>query len=358
MIIEIPQAKREKIITLLSHWHAGRKSFTVLQAAQLLGTLEHITTVAPWLRYLFDCLRHSLIMALRFNTALVYKNKRLRDFFIDISFKGSSHDSILRKKFATGVIAKKIWHSKHAHFITKQLASELALLRDIFNNPLWFRLYTPISYLVNRTPGYVARGDACLDGAGGFSLDLQFWWFFEWPETIRNLTLKKFTTSVRIEQDKFISINLLEYLTIIISYAGAIQSLRDTKQEGSQQYPLLSIASDNTSAVAWTKKAILSNNIGKDLARFFCCLLSTNELGITTHHIAGTSNVTADKISRLSSSKFSVEFNSILQAHPELRSCRRFHPNPSLLCSLMQTLLQERTLPDALPERLGHFSLA
>ena len=204
------------------------------------------------------------------------------------------------------------------------------------------------------TPDCFARGDACLDGAGGFSLDLGFWWFFEWPTEIKKLTLKHFRTSVRIDQNKFISINLLEYLTIIITYAGAIAALKQSKLISTQPYPVLSLASDNTSAVAWTKKAVISNEIGKGLAQTFCNLLMTNELGLHTHHIAGSANIAADRISRMSSSKFSSEFRSLLQDHPELRSCRRFHPNPLLLSSLMQTLLREPTTVKLPPGQLGH----
>lgn len=65
MIVELPETKRAKILEKIAHWHSGRKSFTVLQAAQLLGILEHAATIAPWLKYMFDCLRHSLLQALR-----------------------------------------------------------------------------------------------------------------------------------------------------------------------------------------------------------------------------------------------------------------------------------------------------
>ena len=355
MIVKLPSSKREKIFTMLSHWHAGRKSFTVLQAAQLLGSLEHVTTVAPWMRYLFDCLRHSLLVALRTNAEKIYKNTKLRDFLSDASYKGSSYNGLLRKNFAVGVIAKKIWHSKTQHYITKQLGIELTNLRKLFFNEN-YTFSTPISYLIERTPDFFAQGDACLDGAGGFSLDLQFWWFFPWPQSVLKLTFKYFPTSIRVDKNKFISINLLEYLTIILCYAGAIQALRDSTNKVLPQYPLLGLDSDNTSAVAWTKKAVLSNDIGKGLAQFFCQMLSTNELGLHTRHIAGIKNITADKISRLSTSKISSDFRLILQEHPELRSCRRFHPNPLLLSSLMQMLLHTHKSPVLLPERLGHFT--
>ena len=235
-------------------------------------------------------------------------------------------------------------------------ASEIVFLQKKFSSRNRYRLYTPISYLVHRTPDYFARGDVCLDGAGGFCLGLKFWWFFPWPQSITILTLKHFRTSVRIEPTKFISINLLEYITIILTYAGAIEALRQLTASQTLKYPLLELASDNTSAVAWTKKAVLSNNIGKRLAQVFCRLKASNELGLSACHIAGVDNTTADKISRMSNSSFSSEFRTLLQEHPELRLCRRFHPNTLLVSSLMQMLLLEQTCPDLIPKPLGHFS--
>ena len=145
------------------------------------------------------------------------------------------------------------------------MRAELALLRGIFLDKEKYKLCTPISYIVERDPDFTALGDACLDGAGGYSVDLKFFWFFEWPVDIKKRTLKgDFKVRINIEKDKFISINLLEYLTIIISYAGAIQALRDKKI--SMDYPLISIDSDNTSAVSWTKKVVLTTTAGKALA--------------------------------------------------------------------------------------------
>ena len=93
----------------------------MLQAAQLLGVLEHAATVAPWLRYMFDCLRHSLLQALRINKTKICKNKKLSEFLTYASYRGSSYEVLLRKNYATSHISKKIWHSKQSHFLAIHL---------------------------------------------------------------------------------------------------------------------------------------------------------------------------------------------------------------------------------------------
>ena len=47
---------------------------------------------------------------------------------------------------------------------------------------------------------------------------------------IKKLTLKHFRATLCIEKKKFISINLLEYLTIIVTFAGAIEALKAHKE--------------------------------------------------------------------------------------------------------------------------------
>lgn len=356
MTVELPEEKRAKIVEQLDHWHEKRKSFTVLQAAQLLGIIEHTAMVTPWIRYMLNSLRHSLLRALRENRTIVHEDKTMKEFLENSTYKGNEYRGLLRKKFADSKIAQKIWHLKTKFYINTSMRAELTLLRNIFKNNEKYKLYTPISYLVDRDPDFLARGDACLDGAGGYCVKLNFFWFVEWPDEIKIKTLRHFKIRLMIDEEKkkFISINLLEYATIIITFAGCIQAIRNNKMD--LQYPLLSVDSDNTSAVSWTKKAVHSNKKGKALARIFCKLLMTNELGIRSQHIAGDKNVQADKISRIKSENFLTSFRKIQQEHPELRHCRQFQPHPSLLSCLMHALLHGTEQSKELPEILGQFS--
>ena len=47
-----------------------------------------------------------------------------------------------------------------------------------------------IAYLIKKTPLATAFGDACLDTAGGFSVELRFWWHLTFPPKIVRRTLK------------------------------------------------------------------------------------------------------------------------------------------------------------------------
>ena len=112
MIVEFPEDKRAKIAEKLCHWHSKRGSFTVLDAAQLVGQLEHAATVAPWLRFLMTSLRHSILNDLRANRAKVYKDNTMDHYLEDAVYKGKDFRGLLRKNFADSKIAQKIWHCK------------------------------------------------------------------------------------------------------------------------------------------------------------------------------------------------------------------------------------------------------
>ena len=104
---------------------------------------------------------------------------------------------------------------------------------------------TPIAHMIPRTPSFSACGDACLYGGGGFSLDMKFWWHLKWPEEIKGNT-KLFLSDNK--SGKMISINVLEYATIILNYAAALTVL-EYDGVGDDIYPVLLNWADNTSVV-------------------------------------------------------------------------------------------------------------
>ena len=253
-----------------------RKSFAIRDAARLLGALEHIAKWAPWMRSLFISLRIALINAMRRNRTLVFEGKAMKNFVSDLSLPRNSDTNLLKSSFANSKISKKIWELKTKFFITTSLKCELQLLHGIFSMHT-HQLRSPISHLIPRIPEFTAFGDACLEGAGGYSAELQFWFYIEWPEDIKKRTLKHFKRTIKIDHEKFTSINLLEYVTILVLYAAATQAVQDNKRLSKNEYPTIKIMSDNTSALSWTRKVSASTKAGAALGRLFTCLMFNNK---------------------------------------------------------------------------------
>ena len=100
------------------------------QGARLLGILEHAATYVVWAKYLFYGLRHSIIVAVRTNRQLIFKNARFRDIIQDAACTEKSPHVLLKKDYATSQLARAIWNCNERHFILKSLREELKFLHN------------------------------------------------------------------------------------------------------------------------------------------------------------------------------------------------------------------------------------
>ena len=97
-------------------------------------------------------------------------------------------------------------------------------------------------------PTFVTFGDSSLQNAGGYSLDLKFWWHFKWPPEIQKLTMKQYVLLVRDHlTGDIISINLLEFATAIINYASSLAAIESDPilVSADNHHPVLLNWSDN-----------------------------------------------------------------------------------------------------------------
>jgi hypothetical protein len=299
-----------------------------------------------------------MLVAIRKNTKKIHGDLQYRDMVLEACSTALTPHALLKKQFASSTLARKVWHSNDKHFINQSLKAELKALRDIMNEPEKYKWSTPIAHLINRTAEYYCAGDACLTGAGGFSRDAKFWWFLQWPKEVTSKTLKEFSIRVRLDKENFISINLLEYATILINYAGVSQSLVLGRIVAKHSYPVTHIDSDNMSSISWTKKAATSTVKSKALTRVFTALTLNNPLGLSTVHIQGKLNDLPDLISRINSNKNAQTFSQILQKYPWLNSCHRFLPSQELISHLLSAFLQGQAPAMVRLTNLGHFAPA
>ena len=124
--------------------------------------------------------------------------------------------------------------------------------------------------------------------------------------------------------DTFISINILEYAVVVITYLISSEQLHlhPSYNTHNDPAPILLAYSDNTTAESWTRKCCHSSEAGRALSRIMCCLQINNSLGILPEHISGEDNFIADKISRIHPvSGVAPSFDNILQEFPQLVSC-------------------------------------
>ena len=97
MTVHMSTKMTAKVIVELDHWHRKQRSFTIHQAAHFLALLEHAATYVIWAKFLFDNIRHSMLIEIRHNRKIVFNNARFRDLIIDSDCTEATVDSLLKK---------------------------------------------------------------------------------------------------------------------------------------------------------------------------------------------------------------------------------------------------------------------
>jgi len=360
MTVSFSQDRFTKILSSLSNFHAKRRTYTLREAAILAGHLEFIASMTPWLRFLTVALKHSILLSLRKNSASILSKQANCTFISDSKLLSLDFLTLRKKNFAISQLLRQTWHSRKKFRISPLLKKELKMLQYIFKKRKEYKFESPIAHLISKDFDFSALGDACLEGAGGFSSSLHFWWYIPWPPFIKEKTLKHFVKTYKTLSGSFISINLLEYATILISYAACVSKLRILSPTLLQPNPTLLIESDNTAAVSWTRKAASSTQAGKSLAFILTSIMIKHQhIGLTSSHLAGTANTIADEISRTSSlSHPTSHFHSIStlkQKYHQLNDSQRFLPSRELLSAIWDALLLKTVPPLLIIDNLGHF---
>ena len=345
MIVSIPRHYIDEVLVILNEtWHPCRKQFTVQEAQTLTGKLAHLAP-APWVFHLLTHMYASIAHALKSNKALLAKkSEKFRELLNSLRSESSNPSDIHRVvNFALKMFAKMTHHASTKYNITKTMRYEIEFFWDELPGSSGTRWETPIAHIVKRSPIFVCYGDSCLDGAGGYSVALGFWWHIKFPYDIVQRTLLHKANN---DDGKLISINVLVFITVIINYMASLHVLELTKPT-EDPYPVLLNITDNSSAQRWTTTNCKGSTTGRLLARLFCSLLINSPLGINSKWIPTADNYIADDISQLKfdrspNSLPSFDYGSLKQKYQELKHCIFFQLNPEIASLLWETALTEK----------------
>jgi hypothetical protein len=240
-------------------------------------------------------------------------------------------EQICHISFAIKWSAKLVHQSRCQFNIIKTMRQEIELFRKNLLPKSGIRWESPLAHIIPRMPTFTTFGDSCLEEARGYSVKL------------RTLLHKQDNADTRL-----ISINVLEFVTIVINYCAALHMVLSTNPTNNP-YPALLNITNNASALSWTTGACHKSRIGCLLARFFCLLLINSPLGINSQWISTLHNAIADDISHAKNaasehthSHLSFDYLSLQQKYPELSHCSFFRPAPELISIIWEIMLTER----------------
>ena len=335
----------QKVIKLLKGpWNEHRQSFTLKEAETLAGQLNHIANTALWLKHLMSHIYTSIAAALKTNKAyLIGTNKHFRDQLKLAKATAYTRKEHMEQTFAQAETSRKIHNNRKIHFLVPTLRAELKLIREALELE-WLDKSTPIAHLIPGIIDATMYGDSSLDSAGGWSTDMELWWWIDWSQRVRVRTLRHVKDG---SDGTLIDINCLEYATILINYAAAYcfwVTMSNLKRRGIP-YPRVLIYADNQSSEYWAIKGCKRSFTGRRLGRLQCAMMMGNPVGLDTGHVTTKFNVIADRISRWKQdTDLLLNFDVLQKEFPQLHNCRRFLPSPQLI-SLVEDVLLSDKLP-------------
>lgn len=339
-----PEFISKVVVLLNTTWRDGsheerRKSFTLKEAETLAGQLNHISNSCMWLKHLMSHVYTSMAAAMKQNLAfLTCTNKHFRAQIKQAKLAVVDEKSRLEATFAQAETSRRVHNLKKKYFINETLREELNIIRRALESEQVLKT-TPLAHLIDNDPDSEADGDSSLDAAGGWSTSMQLWWYIEWPEHIKQRTLRFVKDG---KSGTLIDINALEYATLIIGYAASTYYwvIEDNRSKLGIPYPRSLIRADNKVAGFWAVKGCKRSFVGRSLGRLQSAMMINNPVGLDNSFVDTKTNVIADRISRFKSEANSQrEFELLTQEYPQLRCCRRFRPSQELISLILDALL-------------------
>ena len=111
--------------------------------------------------------------------------------------------------------AKMVNNHKVIYQINETMREELKLFAQALSASPNIEFSTPIAFIIPRPSSVSIFGDSSLLACGGYSITLKFWWHLDFPVKIISWTLLHISSK---KDERFISINCLEYISIIIRW--------------------------------------------------------------------------------------------------------------------------------------------
>ena len=172
----------------------------------------------------------SLAYALKNNTELLKKGSSgFRELCDQISTKNfSGKQSVYQHhiNFAMKKAAKIVSKHGHLYLVNSTMQYELNFFSKALSPDSGIKFETSIAHLIPRTPTALIIGDSSLLACGGYSITLEFWWHLSFQMEVVERTLLHLKDSSDIS---FISINCLEFVTIIFNYCASLVVFENCK---------------------------------------------------------------------------------------------------------------------------------
>ncbi len=191
------------------------------EAQKLNRKLAHLAEGANWVFHLLSHFYSSSAYALSKNKRLLTESSaEFQDIVLAIqtnAFVTLCKDLAQHTSFAMKHVAKLTHHAYYQYNINKTMRCKIDFFRNKLKPDSGIEWETPIAHLIPRMPFATTIRDSLLEGTGGFSITLGFWWHIHFPDEVGQSTLRFKTNN---DDGVLVLINALEFVTVIINYSS------------------------------------------------------------------------------------------------------------------------------------------
>ncbi len=197
------------------------------EAQKLTGKLARLAKGANWVFHLLSHLYSSIAYTLSKNKRLLTKSSaEFQNIVLAIqtnAFVTPCKDLARHTSFAMKRAAKLTHHASYQYNINRTMCYKTEFFHNKLKPDSGIKWETPIAHLIPQTPFATTIEDSLLEGAGGFSVTLGFWWHICFPDEVVRRTLRFKTSN---NNGMLVLINVLEFVTVIINYCAALHVVR------------------------------------------------------------------------------------------------------------------------------------
>ncbi len=222
------------------------------EAQKLTGKLARLAKGANWVFHLLSHLYLSIAYALFENKRLLTKlSAEFRGIVLAIQTNALvtlCKDLAWHTSFAMKRAAKLTHHASYQYNINRTMRYKIEFFCNKLKPDSGIEWEMTLVHLIPRTSFATTIGDSLLEGAGGFSVTLGFWWHICFPDKVVWRTLQFKTSN---NNGTLVSINVLEFVMVIINYCAALHVVRISPVTDNP-HPVNLNVTDNSSTLSWT----------------------------------------------------------------------------------------------------------
>jgi hypothetical protein len=369
MEVGLLDKKRDILIQIIPEWLKPKATYSLKEAASLLGKLQNATQYVRWAKVWLCPLYNEFSRAL---TVAYEITKRRWDNNPRLAAKYEAMSKMIPKDVNTrlrGIIAREkaafLWRTSHRVAVSDHLKRSLTIilqyLRDA-SNP--WREY--IGFIIPRDPHIRTCGDASALAGGAYCNKLGFWFMIIWDKTTR------LRASASVKDPTRLQINCLEFVVVLLQLAAVIVWMETMPRDiilkvfpsGLPALPIMDTGCDNCVSEGWTNKCWTRSHEGQLLLVIYSSIIQAWRVKQEVYHVPGMDNDAADHISRpyCASPSDPILSDPILlqqqmfQRHSFLKSYMSFQPSAELLQRISSALYcNSRLEVQKPPKTLGQF---